>query len=154
MTTIASDGRTVSADGQETWGSEIVSLTREKIKLVDGRVFAVTGVAALVDPCIAWAISGADPKDAPEVKGDSNSWQLLEFLASTVVLWSNTVPYASPHNYPFSVGSGCDYAMGAMMAGASSEDAIRIASQKCIHTGGRIAVVPVPQLAAIREAAE
>lgn len=41
----------------------------------------------------------------------------------------------------YAIGSGTDYARGAMMAGASAEEAVRIASNLCIYTGGKITVL-------------
>lgn len=153
MTTICSDGCTVAADGQETWGSEAVSLTREKLRSWNGKIYGFTGVGALFEPCIRWVDSGADPNNAPEAKGDNNSWGLCVFEPDGVVYYSNNAPYPHRYSYPFAVGAGCDYAMGAMLAGASPGRAVEIAAEKNIHTGGKILVLPVP-IVAMSEAAE
>ena len=39
---------------------------------------------------------------------------------------------------PVAVGSGCEFAIGAMAAGASSADAVRIAAKFDINTGGPV----------------
>lgn len=152
MTTIASDGRTVAADGQETWGAEVVRLDYQKLRIVNGVVYGITGVAAVLDACIKWHQNGADTKEAPEVKGD-NAWTLLVFGAESVQSYTNTVPYPSVYPYPFAVGSGCDYAMGALLAGVSPRQAVEIAASRNIYTGGLISVVeiPHPALAAAAE---
>lgn len=41
----------------------------------------------------------------------------------------------------FAVGSGADYAMGAMAMGASAEEAVRIAARYDLNTGGGLTVV-------------
>ncbi len=155
MTTIASDGKTVAADGQETWGSEPVRLDREKLKLVSGVLYGFTGIGALFDPCIAWHGKGADPKEVPEAKGDNNSWGMAVFLPDRVEYFSSNCPYKAEYGYPFAIGAGTDYAMGAMLGGCDPRRAVEIAAEKNIHTGGKIMVVEIPSKAAtIAEAAE
>lgn len=155
MTTIASDGKTVAADGQETWGAEPVRMDREKVKLVDGFLYAFTGVGALFDPCIAWYAKGADPKEVPEAKGDNSTWGLSVFFPGRVEYFSSTCPYKAEYHYPFALGSGTDFAMGAMLAGCEPRRAVEIAAEKNIHTGGKITVVEIPrETAKIAEAAE
>lgn len=53
---------------------------------------------------------------------------------------------------PFALGIGSDYAMGAILAGASAERAVEIACELDTHCGGEIVVMEIPQ--AQKEAAE
>lgn len=45
----------------------------------------------------------------------------------------------------FAIGSGADYAMGAMAMGASAEEAVRIAARYDLNTGGGLTVVELSQ---------
>lgn len=43
----------------------------------------------------------------------------------------------------YSIGSGCDFAMGAMLAGKSAAEAVRIAAKLDIYTGGPVRTLTV-----------
>lgn len=45
---------------------------------------------------------------------------------------------------PWACGSGSEYALGAMDAGASAKEAVEIAMQRDPNTGGKIVVTPFP----------
>lgn len=154
MTTIASDGKTVAADGQMTAGNEIVSRDRTKIKTHKDAILAFTGASALQDVMFTWYEEGADPAKITGCLSDQD-WTLAVFRAAGVMYYRNNCPYPLAAAYPFAVGNGQDYATGAMMAGASARRAIEIACDKDIMTSGQIAVLEIPrEVVSVREAAE
>lgn len=49
---------------------------------------------------------------------------------------------------PYAIGSGSDFAMGAMLAGKSAKDAVKIAAKLDCYTGGPIKVLSLDKLRA------
>lgn len=155
MTTIAYDGQTIAADGQWTasWGV-VLSMSCKKIRVVDHKIYAITGNAAVVDAAIAWHRGGADPDKAP--KGHGDGWTLIVVDAAGLVTYTDTMPYPSPvYPTPVAFGAGCEVALAAMLCGKSPRDAVALTSQICTHTGGDIQVVDAwCALGRVPEAAE
>lgn len=144
MTTIATDGKTVAADGQRTLGSERISMVEKKLRMKAGRIYAITGTFAFFDDLIMWHIMGARVEDVPKGDGD-NGWSLLviEPGATGVHRYTSECPRLEIFPYPATFGSGADYAMGAMCAGADPREAVTIASRLDINTGGEIQVIDI-----------
>ena len=157
MTVIASDGITIAADGRTITGhSEIARGSVRKIRIHRGKIFALSGMAALFDALVDWYSAGALPKDAPTIASDA-TWTLIVIDGGGPKLFTHRVPYEDRLTYPITFGCGCDYAMGAMLAGASPERAVEITCEKEAFCGGEIQVVNIAEalgLQPVREAAE
>ncbi len=135
MTTIAWDGLTLAADslvtaGKDRWGSH-----RKLIKH-KGRLIAFTGSIAGGLVLIEWFCEGAEPQEFPRLKSDEHA-QLI------VVADGKAWHYESRHipsmcGVPSAWGTGREYALGAMAAGADARQAVRIAARFDALTGGRI----------------
>lgn len=143
MTVIATDGRTIAADSQMTYGSNERAAARvKKIGRSNGYIFALSGTP-IFDTVVKWFLDGADPKAMPTT---AEGWWLLVIDAKgRMSLYSENKPYPGPVSPPFALGSGCDFALGAMYAGASPEMAVRIACKLDIYCGGEIDVLEIPQ---------
>lgn len=147
MTTIAFDGRWLAADGQETFNHEPIRLDRQKLAVRPGSVYGYSGVGCGLDAVIDWHASGADPKEAP--KFEDNDWSMIAIDRHPVTAklrlryYTMKVPYPSEYHAPFALGSGADYATGAMDHGASAIEAVQIAIKRNVHTGGEIQSVEV-----------
>lgn len=151
MTVIAVDGETVAADSLMLYGTERAAQPAEKLIRKEGRIFATAG-SGIPHVLIDWYISGARPHHAPQIGGDAN-WQFLVIETDGRMLYfTSNVPYAQPAKAPFTMGIGADYAMGAMLAGASAKRAVEIACELDTFCGGEIVVMEIPQ--AQKEAAE
>lgn len=157
MTVIAADGKHIAADGRMTFGhSEIARDDCQKIIVRQGAIYALAGVPALMEALIAWHLAGADPKEMPALR-DQSAWNFLVIDAIGPRLYSSTSPYPTELKYPCTFGCGCDYAMGALLAGASAFQAVQITCQKDSLCGGNIQVVDIDSALAgeqIMEAAE
>ena len=143
MTTIAVDGKSIAADGRarNSWGG-IVSESVQKI-IVKGRtIYAVAGSKALVEPLIKWYESGHDPGNLP-VCTDDRGWSLLVIYKAGCALFTRIAPYPELVEMPFALGTGTDYALGAMRAGASAAEAVRIACELDSGSGGEIQVIDI-----------
>lgn len=162
MTVIATDGRTIAADSQTTFGSERGLRSTEKI-VVDGdarRIYAACGVSIL-PVLVQWHKDGADPGKMP-VLGGAENWSLLvldryEGQLRMVLYWKDA-PYPQIIDPPFGFGSGGEFATGAMDAGASPQEAVAIAIRRSTSCGGAIQVVDIASALglprAVKEAAE
>lgn len=159
MTTIAIDSKGfIAADGQRTWGGDIVCRTEEKLRLRHGRIYALTGTAPLFEPLIKWhGEQEADPEKVPKISGD-NGWALIVVERIGVITkYTNTCPYPESFDAPIAFGAGLDLAKGAMLYGASAKEAVELVAAHTEHTGGRIQVFDIAEalgLNVVREAAE
>lgn len=148
MTTIATDGRTIAADGLACIGNEIVQWDCPKIVVREGRIYALTGSDALGRAAIEWHIAGADPSKLP-VAGRDATWSLIvidgPLPIRTATRYTEAMPYPDLFPLPQAFGSGCEYAMGALLAGASPRESVEIAAKLNCHTGGAIQVVDIAE---------
>mgnify|MGYP001607141193 CR=1 FL=1 len=157
MSTIAWDGVSVVADGQASAAGIITDLDIRKIRVESALVYALVGVSPLFDRLIAWYLAGADPDKAPKpLKEDG--WGLVVFGAradGSVMQFTDECPYGDAFQPPWAWGSGRLIALGAMYAGCSAEEAVRIAVERDVNTGGEIQMINIAEaLGALREAAE
>lgn len=144
MTTIASDGRTVAADGLRVVGQEPVERSCQKLKIIDGTIYGITGTYAYFEPFIAWHREGGDVEKAPKVRGD-NPGSLLVFGADSITAYAFDAPYPETFPYPAAFGSGADFASAALALGHTPEEAVAVAIEKNIYTGGAISVITIPR---------
>jgi hypothetical protein len=151
VTTIASDGKTVAADSLRVGGGEIIDATTPKLVIYQKMLFGFTGTMALFRPAVRWYELGAKPGEQPNVGDDKAHWSLYRFLPEGADRYCHDLPYPEMMPYPFSAGSGCDYAMGALHAGATPARAVEIAAKLDPNTGGKILEYPVQEFYAMVE---
>lgn len=151
MTTIATDGRTIAADGLRVIGSERICLDEKKIRVRHGRIFAFTGDYAAFEPAIEWYVQKCHHA-GEEPKGD---WSLIVIETDgTLSKYSSKLPYPEPMPYPATFGADCDYAMAAMHCGKTPREAIELAIKLGVWTGGEIQVVDIAEALAQQPLAE
>lgn len=135
MTTIATDGKTMAADGCRFHRDTCVISTAVKVRrLHDGALVGTAGDVGFGMTMVEWLESGGPP---PEFKDDGSAL-LLETNGDCFILDRNCL--RMPVQAPVAIGSGMDLAIGAMLAGASPAEAVKIAGLKDPHTGGTITV--------------
>lgn len=143
MTTIATDGRTIAADGLRVMGSSIVARNEKKIRIRDGRIFAFTGTYAAFEPAVTWYLDGAAPDKRPATSAD-DGWSLVVIERDGgMAKWSSSAPFAEPMPYPWAFGIDSDFAFAAMMCGKTPVEAIALAAEHNVYTGGEIQVVDI-----------
>jgi hypothetical protein len=164
MTTIATDGVTIAADGRTALGSQVVDDAEHKIVVDRQRriIFALSGAGAVLPRIMDWHRAGAPPESAPKPADAEITWSLIVIENGPV--WPKITLYTSKCAFPsvvstrcFAIGSGGDYAIGAMCAGKTPEEAVRIVIENKLDvwTGGEVQVVNIAEaLGQIREAAE
>ncbi len=141
MTVIATDGKVMAADSLTTFGHERGRMAAKKLRAKDGRIFGVAGISGLIDDLVDWYVkTPRDPKEAPKAEGETWSMLVMESDGRMFHVHSSQcrpVEVAAP----FAIGSGSEFALGAMLAGASPARAVEIACELSTACG-----LPVQQI--------
>lgn len=143
MTCIATDGKTMAADGRSAEGDTIVN--DEAVKMVrrsDGAIIGCAGETPICELVRQWFRSGGDPKNIPDVKAadpeDPSGFSALILWPSGEVQYLDWNFTPTPRALPAAIGSGADIAIGAMKAGKSPRQAIALVAQSSTTVGGKI----------------
>lgn len=133
MTTLCFDGRYLAADTLTHRSNTPSNMLQPKITVEGGFAYAAGGMwCAMVPQLIKWHQEGAEPDGLPKAENGT----LLIVELSTRRLWCVTpaVPYLDEEGAPFTAGSGGDIALGAIDAGKTAMEAVRIAAKRDLHT--------------------
>lgn len=141
MTTIAIKDGIIAYDSQTTAGEKIVSLKTDKKRSYDGYHFFGTGRTIDIDQLIAAVLSGES--EMPKTKdGTLQAAALLVTPEKDIYLCGyvdeELVLQPLEDRECDSIGSGAEYAIGAMDAGCSAKEAVKIACGRDVYSGGRI----------------
>lgn len=140
MTTIATDGKSIAADGLEHVNGTVIHRASRKLhRLSDGSILGACGNMADGVAVAKW-LSGFWPQPAPlnrqpEVENDFGG---IILTREGQVFWISSTLIPTPAEAPIAIGSGMDIAIGAMLAGVEPLEAVQIASERDVHTGGAI----------------
>lgn len=140
MTTIATDGKTIAADGLQTGGGHISSWNVNKLRRVGDDIVGFCGAFDDAEEYFAWL---RKPESAKPVVADS--FCAIHLNRSGVYITSGRYFHKIKVDVPYAIGSGDEYAIGAMLAGASPAVAVRIAAQRDTATGGKIRIMRCPK---------
>jgi hypothetical protein len=128
MTVIAWDGQCLAVDRQATYGEASYEIDKSKMLPITGEVLAIVGNATAGMAMMAWYEAGADPDKFPQVAIGENGASLI------VASQPGKLKYYQDSGYPIQVldsmrgfGNGSEFALGAMMFGATAEAAVRMA---------------------------
>lgn len=141
MTVIATDGRSMSGDGlSRDRGGLVCSFSVRKVRrLPDGRIMGVAGNPFDINNLEKWLTEGGE---FPELQ-DTDSFDLLVLEPNGDVYCYAKHGRRSKELLPIAIGSGTDLAVGAMEAGASPEQAVRIACARHTECGGEIVTMEI-----------
>lgn len=134
MTTIAWDGRTLAADTRSSWGGTPVDGACRKIfEAIHPKGRLLVGCSGISEECNAiWLWMTGKREEQPQTT-DIRIMAVDEsgfvFVGSKPGYWSEV------GRRPWAIGSGCDYALGAMATGANARRAVQIASTLDTGTG-------------------
>ena len=140
MTTIAWDGRALAADTQSTDSGELAIGRVIKIGRRGRVLFGSSGSSSYVAAFLDWG-RGGFAGDPPKIEKDEGTSSGFVIMGERIVEWFPCGRRQAFRANLFADGSGYKLAIGAMEAGASAEQAVRIASKYDIHTGGEITVL-------------
>lgn len=147
MTTIAYRDGIMAADSRAYSGNRFPVGEKTKIRLLDDGT--LIGVSSTVpgegEAVIQWFAAGADPKDGPSA---SPKHTLLAVRPGGEVFFADDSYFISgPLKAEFfAIGSGGEYAQGAMAMGASAEQAVRIACRLDPWSAEPVMVLELPHL--------
>jgi len=148
MTTIATDGRSMAGDGQiADQFDTVLDTARAKVhRLSNG---SVVGGAGNSFDLLSWRnwLEAGKQGDCP-----ISDERFAGLILSTdgVILWVDHKGREIEVPGPCAIGSGQDFAIGAMEAGATPEEAVRIACKRDSGTGGAvIALEPATPMLAV-----
>lgn len=137
MSVVAWDGKTLAADRMGVSADMRSQMSKIMVIGPPPEIIAWTGSHEQGLTLAAWYRAGADPESWPEFQKDHDNWTRL-------IVWRQgenpeiyeqlPVPQTVQDEF-MAWGSGRDFAMGAMFAGASAADAVRAASAFNIYCG-------------------
>lgn len=139
MTTIAFDGKTLAADRQMGGIFNV-----KKIFKVPQGWAAGCGDYDNILEIVCWLQEGADRDDMPTLP-DKNDTDVIIIVPSGKVQWLSWpyLRFVELTEERVSFGSGSEFALGAMAAGATAKQAVAIACRYDPHTGQGIDAVRV-----------
>lgn len=162
MTTIAFDGKTLASDSQLTAGTLRLDTNTKKIYqpepteqwVVDGKRAIAFGVAGslgateIVHGALRSVMSGYSGLNSTTrfIKGESLKYIVITESGEVYAggqYSDDEVPWIAKVQPPIAVGSGSEYALGAMAAGVSAAEAVRIAMRFDVNTGGDIQTIDI-----------
>lgn len=138
MTVIAWDGTTLAADKRAVCNGFIRTTT--KIKRIRDMLVGCAGDLGVAAAMMAWIERGCDESKYPDSQKDTDD------MVSTIIIWPDkTIWRYEITPFPFriedtvfAIGSGRDYAIGAMSRGATAKEAVFAASLYDIYCGNGI----------------
>lgn len=136
MTTIATDGKTMAGDGLAHCGGTIIDDAAIKVgRLADGRIYGFCGAVQDGEIVREW-LNHAGEKPKPD-----DDFGCLILNHDGTVNWLSHKLAFEPAILPVAMGSGMALALGAMLGGATPYEAVQLAAQRDIYTGGKITVL-------------
>lgn len=143
MTTIVATREAFYSDTRATRGNGFFN-TR-KIFSKDGFLVAASGSSAAGLKFMEWLFGGQQASEMPEFEEDEWFTALVLDPDGIIAIWEKSLaPILMLDDY-YAIGSGSDYARGAMEAGASPQEAIEIAMRLDPGSGGQVDVVRAQQ---------
>lgn len=135
MTTIAWDGTTLASDSR--CSSETRSISVRKIReLADGSLVGFAGTTTNMKRVVEWLDAGSDPELKPKLRGDTEV--LVIRPDGTAIEYDKTLEPIEMKDVVAAIGSGGEYAIGAMEAGLSAVQAVEIACRRDPSSQGPI----------------
>lgn len=137
MTTIATDGKTIAADGLSTSGDMVTDTNVRKLtRLPDGSIVAGCGELAAMKQAI-------DCLHAPNAHPDdlTGEFTLIRVAGDGTITRYEGSLFGITTTAPAAIGSGREFALGAMLAGKPPKEAVEIACRCDVYSGGEILVM-------------
>ena len=142
MTTIATDGVMIVCDGLGSTDSGFVmERGLRKIEAYPGVIYGFAGETRMQRVVIDWHRNGAVPEHYPH-KGEIDGGTLLVITDKSASVY-HCNPYPDPCEFPVAIGTGRTIAMVAFRLGKTPIEAVQLAAELDLWTGGNIQVVRV-----------
>lgn len=153
MTTIAVKDGIMVGDGRCSLGSTVIKDDMVKVFWINNHLMGGAGRARSISTFAQWlqkhtdyTIVNQEVGDLvdlipPVLQDDEEFTALVLTPDKQVLMYDGNVALNLGHDVPASIGSGSVFALAAMDAGASAEDAVKIAMKRDVYSGGEITVV-------------
>lgn len=139
MTTIATDGKTMAADSRVTGG---FMNTHRKLYSIGDSVFGIAGTVSKVLRVVDWISAGCPDGSKPDV---DDEFAILQLSPQGLWHWDHALrPFQYGTSYA-AIGSGAQFALGAMLAGKNPAKAVAIACELDECSGPPIEVARLPR---------
>lgn len=153
MTTIAVKDGIMVGDGRCSLGSTVIKDDMVKVFWINNHLMGGAGRARSISTFAQWlqkhtdyTIVNQEVGDLvdlipPVLQDDEEFTALVLTPDKQVLMYDGNVALNLGQDVPASIGSGSVFALAAMDAGASAEDAVKIAMKRDVYSGGEITVV-------------
>ena len=157
MTTIAVKDGIMVGDGRCSLGSTVIKDDMVKVFWINNHLMGGAGRARSISTFADWlqkhtdyTIVNQEVGDLvalipPVLQDDEEFTALVLTPDKQVLMYDGNVALNLGNDVAASIGSGSVFALAAMDAGASAEDAVRIAMKRDVYSGGEITVVQLEE---------
>ena len=157
MTTISYKDGIMASDGRMSLGDMIIKDNTEKVFWVNNHLVGVCGRARAINTFVTWLQKMTDYHIVnqevgelvdlvpPALEDDEGYSALVVTPARQVLMYEGNTPIDMGLDVPMSVGSGSCFALAAMKAGSSAEEAVKVACELDVYSGGEITVVQLEE---------
>jgi len=157
LTTIAVKDGIMVGDGRCSLGSTVIKDDMVKVFWVNNHLMGGAGRARSISTFAQWlqkhtdyTIVNQEVGDLvdlipPVLQDDEEFTALVLTPDKQVLMYDGNVALNLGHDVQASIGSGSVFALAAMDAGASAEDAVKIAMKRDVYSGGEITVVQLEE---------
>ena len=157
MTTIAVKDGIMVGDGRCSLGSTVIKDDMVKVFWINNHLMGGAGRARSISTFAQWlqkhtdyTIVNQEVGDLvdlipPVLQDDEEFTALVLTPDKQVLMYDGNVALNLGHDVPASIGSGSVFAIAAMDASASAEDAVKIAMKRDVYSGGEITVVQLEE---------
>lgn len=149
MTTIAWDGKTLAADRRVTCGGVTDAKVHKIVRREDGALAGSAGNTSLGAAFKRWFLSG-EPGERPPLSREQETANGVIIRPSGLIEIHDVCGWYEAEAPHYALGSGWEIALGAMAAGASAEEAVRIAAKLDGNTGDEVETLTLPPPPAAR----
>lgn len=144
-------------DGRCSLGSTVIKDDMVKVFWINNHLMGGAGRARSISTFAQWlqkhtdyTIVNQEVGDLvdlipPVLQDDEEFTALVLTPDKQVLMYDGNVALNLGHNVPASIGSGSVFAIAAMDASASAEDAVKIAMKRDVYSGGEITVVQLEE---------
>lgn len=157
MTTICYKSGIMSSDGRMSLGDMIIKEDTQKVFWVNNHLVGVCGRARAINTFVTWLQKMTDYHIVnqevgelvdlvpPALEDDEGYSALVVTPSRQVLMYEGNTPIDMGSDVPMSVGSGSCFALAAMKAGSSAEEAVKVACELDVYSGGEITVVQLEE---------
>ena len=141
------------SDGRMSLGDMIIKDDTQKVFWVNNHLVGVCGRARAINTFVTWLQKMTDYHIVnqevgelvdlvpPALEDDEGYSALVVTPSRQVLMYEGNTPIDMGLDVPMSVGSGSCFALAAMKAGNSAEEAVKVACELDVYSGGEITVV-------------